>query len=387
MAKPKKIDYPPKLIKFLFEQVLLGRGSSYERYRIYAELKALQRAKKVLLVGNRWCKSTLERNYKLITNIATPLDFWQFDKGSWGLHCHAYYLNNFYGDINNPIDTIFKDDDIELHNDWEDCFTREKEEDYIIRNIHGTEKMVFKEEEIENGYKIESFDYGEYEELINDVEKNTDDDYNTSLLNEDGCRMYANDWEWDNFINDFLPSNNIELSGYSTEEMNLLLSGAYKKGADFINFHKIKMRGPNLFISTNPVVFVTLWEYMHNNIFKNHTPISFGVEDCSHEVLLATFGYESIMGNYFSSIFEGKRSVEVKSRALLCYTLNRLKELGYIADNWQSVAERNFTFIGEHGKILTANDLAQSKFNISYSSKNKPKGAELIDEIIDGWCK
>jgi hypothetical protein len=64
-----------------------------------------------------WCKSTLERNYKLITNITTPLDFWQFDKGSWGLQCYAYYLNYFYGDINNPSDTILKDDDIELSED------------------------------------------------------------------------------------------------------------------------------------------------------------------------------------------------------------------------------------------------------------------------------
>lgn len=389
MAQPKKTDYTPQLIEYLFNQVLGGKDCEFSRYKYCIGFEALQ-----IIIGVLECplgEIEIKRDYTIVTNILDVSDYVEFEHNEFLLRYIEPYRVDFDFNIidakNTNNEMTDEDDTIQCSIVNDDICYEERRRHYEaqkINKLHGNEKGIFKCKEDEDGYILSAIELKEYYDLLDELEDKGNKVYLEEKFNEFGERKYAASWEWRYFLKEFLPSNNISLSGLSEWEETMLLNGAYKRGADSINFYKIKMRGPNLILTDKPAMFIELWDIIYNEMLYNDEVLKRTYLAVDYPKYLC---YDGIIGRYFDCLFKGLDTYKVKSRALLSYTLNRLKEVGYIADNWQNVAEKNFIFMNEEGKFLTANDLAQSKFNISYSLKNKPKGAETIDKIIDGWCK
>lgn len=378
MAASKKIDYPPTLIEFLFNQVLEGRESKFRRYHYFIRYNYLRQ----IIDFYPLQEAKNGRGFGIITNISNISDYFDFE------HNSKFFFEQRESFV---IDSFFNHADADDFDEWGD----NDEEDSLnvakkIDKLYNGEKIILVVTYIgENRYKLTPIDLNVYYDLLDKVEEEGNKVYLEDKYNEFGQRKYAAAWEWRLFFDEFLPMNNIEFTGWNDWDMQSLLNGTYKRDSDanMIYFYKFKMRGPNLILSEKPETFIELWDILYNSIFSNEIHLKRTYLAIDYPKHLC---YDGWVGNYFDSLFKGNTTHKpfiVKSRALLSYTFNRLKDIGYIADNWQNVAEKNFLFVNEAGKLLTANSLSQSKYNISYSKKNKPKGAEIIDEIIDRWCK
>lgn len=384
MAQPRKIDYTPKMIEYLFTQVLDGEECKFRSYYYNLRFSALKKIQSIL--DFPFGEIVIEREYTIVTNILNASDYVEFEHNDFLLRYIKPYEVDF---CFNKINSINDNDET---TDEDALFSRLSEDSNIyqaekINKIHGKEKGVFKCREVDNGYILTAIELEEYYGLLEELEEKGNAIYLEEKYDEFGQRKFAGSWEWHYFIKEFLPSNNIEVNGLNEWEETMLLNGAYKRHSDSINFYKIKMRGPNLILTEAPTAFIELWDIIYNKMLENDEVLNRRYLAVDYPKYLC---YDGVVGSYFDCLFKclvTHKPYKIKNRALLCYTFNRLKEVGLISDNWQNIAGKNYLFEGENGKLLSANGLAQSKYNISYSSKNKPKGAELIDEIIDGWCK